>query len=69
MEINHRQFDDKLKFQKKEEELKKQGYNLVENKDDSTLLTYEYIKGSWSGTQNSFEGIKHYTLRWCSPEN
>jgi len=49
---------------KAEAELRAKGYHLVRKTNEKDLAVGEYTKNSYSGSVNSFEGEKRWTLRW-----
>lgn len=68
MPINTKQTGSEAEAQQLEADLKGKGYRLVGKSNETTLTPYEYIKSTWSGTSDSFEGPKHYVITWCSPD-
>ena len=47
-----------------ESELKAKGYRQVNKTSDKELGSFEYIKRSYSGNAESFEGTTKYQLTW-----
>ena len=56
----------KTEIDSKEAQLKTQGYRIAHNKND--LQPYEYVRSEWSGSVNSFNGLKNFQITWCKPK-
>jgi hypothetical protein len=49
---------------KVEAALRARGYRPVNKTNEKDLLPGEYIKSSFTGSEQSFEGPKMWTVRW-----
>lgn len=58
--------ENQVRVDEKECELIRNGYRRVPALQD--LQPLEYHRSDYTGTPDSFEGPKHYRIKWCEPD-